>query len=119
LPLFIFAGTSHALVTACLRPGTRPPGRENAMIWVRLLAVRRRHWPQTPILSRGDSHFATPAVCEGLAQRRGIDLVFGWAGNAVWLRQAAPIMPAARGLYQQRTTPAQAQGERPPASRRV
>ena len=28
LPLFIFEGTSHALVTACLRPGTRPPGRK-------------------------------------------------------------------------------------------
>jgi hypothetical protein len=30
LPLFIFEGTSHALVTACLRPGTRPTGAENA-----------------------------------------------------------------------------------------
>ena len=39
LPLFIFEGTSHALVTACLRPGTRPTGAENAMILVRLLAV--------------------------------------------------------------------------------
>jgi Transposase DDE domain group 1 len=32
LPLFIFEGTSHALVTACLRPGKRPTGAENAMI---------------------------------------------------------------------------------------
>src|SRR5215467_3556626 len=32
LPLFIFAGTSHALVMATLRPGTRPTGTENAMI---------------------------------------------------------------------------------------
>src|SRR5687767_7337912 len=77
LPLFIFEGTSHALVTACLRPGTRPPGRENAMILVRLLAVLRRHWPQTHILVRGDSHFATPEVFEVLAHRRGIDFVFG------------------------------------------
>jgi hypothetical protein len=30
LPLFIFEGTSHALVTAFLRPGTRPTGVENA-----------------------------------------------------------------------------------------
>src|SRR5262249_17118564 len=49
LPLCIFEGTSPALVTACLRPGTRPPGRDNAMILVRLLAVLRRHWPQTSI----------------------------------------------------------------------
>ena len=33
--------------------------------------------------------------------------------------QAAPIMQEARGLYQQRTTQAQAHGERPPASSRV
>jgi hypothetical protein len=119
LPLFIFEGTSHALVTACLRPGRRPPGRENAMILVRLLAGLRRHWPRTHILVRGDSHFATPEVFEVLAHRRGIDFVFGLAGNAVLLRQAAPIMQAARGLYQQRTAQAQTRGERPPASSRV
>src|SRR5262249_11703639 len=44
-PLCIFAGTSHALVPACLRPGTRPPGAENAMMLVRLLSYLRRHWP--------------------------------------------------------------------------
>jgi hypothetical protein len=119
LPLFIFEGTSHALVTACLRPGTRPPGSENAMILVRLLAVLRRYWPRPHILVRGDSHFATPEVFEVLAQRRGIDFIFGLAGNAVLLRQAAPIMQEARALYQQRTAHAQAHGERLPASSRV
>jgi hypothetical protein len=119
LPLCIFEGTSHALVTACLRPGTRPPGRENAMILVRLLAVLRRHWPRPPLLVRGASHFAPPEGFEVLAPRQGIDLVFGLAGNAVLLRQAAPIMQEARGLYQQRTANAQAHGERPPTSSRV
>src|SRR4029077_12930063 len=38
LPLFIFEGASHALVTAYLRPGIRPTGAENAMILVRLLS---------------------------------------------------------------------------------
>ena len=67
LPLFIFEGTSHALVTAYLRPGTRPPGAENAMILVRLLSYLRRHWPHTHILVRGDSHFATPEVIDVIA----------------------------------------------------
>jgi Transposase DDE domain group 1 len=119
LPLFIFEGTSHALVTACLRPGKRPTGAENAMILVRLLAYLRRHWPQTHILVRGDSHFATPEVLNVLAQRRRIDFVFGLAGNAVLLRHAAPVMQEARCLYQQRTALAQAYGERPPASSRL
>src|SRR5438128_10931452 len=44
LPLFIFEGTSQALVTAYLRPGIRPTGAENAMILVRLLSYLRHHW---------------------------------------------------------------------------
>jgi hypothetical protein len=119
LPLFIFEGTSHALVTACLRPGKRPVGAENAMILVRLLAALRRHWPQTYILVRGDSHFATPEVIDVLAHRRHIDFIFGLAGNAVLLRHAAPVMQEARGLHQQRTALAQAYGEPPPTSSRV
>ena len=92
LPLFIFEGTSHALVTAYLRPGTRPTGAENAMILVRLLSYLRRHWPHTHILVRGDSHFATPEVIDVIASYRWTDFVFGLAGNAVLLRQAAPTI---------------------------
>jgi hypothetical protein len=119
LPLFIFEGLSGALVTACLRPGTRPPGRENAMILVRLLAFLRRHWPQTHSLVRGDSHCATPEVIEGLAHRHRIDFVFGLAGNPVLLRHAAPVIQEARRLHQQRTALAQAQHARPPGSSRL
>jgi hypothetical protein len=107
LPLFIFEGLSGALVTACLRPGTRPPGRENAMLVVRLLAFLRRHWPQPHILIRGDSHFATPEVIEVLA------------GNPVLLRHAAPVIQEARRLHQQRTALAQAHHTRPPDSSRL
>jgi hypothetical protein len=119
LPLFIFEGTSHALVTACLRPGKRPPGAENAMILVRLLSYLRRHWPYTHILVRGDSHLANPEVMEVIAHRRLTDFVFGLAGNPVLLRQAAPVMQEARNLFQQRTALAHAYGEQPPLSSRV
>jgi hypothetical protein len=96
LPLFIFEGTSHALVTAYLRPGTRPTGAENAMLLVRLLSYLRHHWPRTHILVRGDSHFATPEVIDVIAPRRWTDFVFGLAGNAVLLRHADPVMQDAR-----------------------
>src|SRR5207244_2801459 len=119
LPLLIFEGLSGALVTACLRPGTRPTGAENAMILVRLLAFLRRHWPRTHILVRGDSHFATPEVIEVLAHRHLIDFVFGLAGNPVLLRHAAPVIQEARRLHQQRTALAQAHHARPPASSRI
>ncbi len=119
LPLFIFEGTSHALVTAFLRPGTRPTGAENAMILVRLLSSLRQHWPHTHILVRGDSHFATPEVIDVIAHRRWTDFIFGLAGNAVLLRQAAPIIHEARRLHQQRVALAHAHGQAPPTSSRL
>jgi Transposase DDE domain group 1 len=119
LPLFIFEGASQALITAYLRPGTRPTGAENAMILVRLLAYRRRHWPHTHILVRGDSHFATPELMDVIAHRRWTDCVFGLAGNAVLLRQAAPIMQEARRLYQHRVGLAQLHRHAPPPSSRL
>src|SRR5437870_1634134 len=119
LPLFIFEGTSHALVTAFLRPGTRPTGVENAMILVRLLSYLRQHWPHTHILVRGDSHFATPEVIDVIAHRRWTDFIFGLAGNAVLLRQAAAIIHEARRLHQQRGALAHAHGQAPPTSSRL
>src|SRR5215471_5483941 len=119
LPLFIFEGTSHALVTAFLRPGTRPTGAENAMILVRLLSYLRQHWPHTHILVRGDSHFATPEVIDVIAHRRWTDFIFGLAGNAVLLRQAAPIIHEARRLHQQRAALAHAHSQEPPTSSRL
>jgi hypothetical protein len=119
LPLFLFEGTAHALVTACLRPGTRPPGAEHALILVRLLSSLRQHGPHTHILVRGDRHCATPEVIDVIAHRRWTDFLFGLAGNAVLLRQAAPILHAARRLHQQRRALAHAPGQAPPPSRRL
>jgi hypothetical protein len=119
VPLFIFEGTSQALVLACLRPGKRPTGVENAMILTRLLRSLRAQWPETHLLIRGDSHFATPEVIESVTAIPQTDVVFGLAANAVLLRQAASVMQAARRLHQQRTASAQAHGEPPPASSRL
>jgi hypothetical protein len=119
LPLFIFEGTSQALVTAYLRPGTRPPGTENAMIVVRLLSYLRRSWPHTHILVRGDSHFATPEVMEVIASYRWTDFVFGLAANAVLLHQAAATLQEARRLHHQRVALAHAYGQAPPTSSRL
>jgi hypothetical protein len=118
LPLFIFEGTSHALVTASLRPGPRPPGAAKAMILVRLLSSLRRHWPHTPILVRGDSHCAPPEVLDVLPSYRWTDCVFGLAGHAVLLRPAAATIQEARRFHQQRGALAQAHGQTPPTSRR-
>ena len=119
LPLFLVAGLSGAGVTACLRPGPRPPGRAKALLVVRLLAVLRRHWPRPPSLIRGDSHLATPEVLEGRAQRPRLAFVCGLAGQPVLRRYAAPGIQAARRRHPQRPALAQAQHARPPARSRL
>ena len=104
---------------ACLRPGTRPRGTENAMLLIRLLSYLRRHWPHTHILGRSDSHFATPEVIDVITSYRWTDFVFGLAGNAVLLRQAASTIEAARRLPHQRVAVARAHGQAPPPSSRL
>src|SRR5262245_40588899 len=89
------------------------------MILVRLLSYLRRHWLHTHILVRGDSHFATPEVIDVITSYRWTDFVFGLAGNAVLLRQAAATLQEARRLSHQRVALAQAHGQPPPPSRRL
>jgi hypothetical protein len=89
------------------------------MILVRLLSYLRRHWPHTHLLIRGDSHCATPEVIAAITSSRWTDFVFGLAGNAVLLRQAASTLQAARRLYHQRVALAQAHGQTPPTSSRL
>jgi len=89
------------------------------MILVWLLSYLRRHWPQTHILVRGDSHFATPEVIDVVTSYRWTDFVFGLASNAVLLRQGAPTMEAARRLHHQRVALAQAHGQTPPPRSRL
>jgi hypothetical protein len=83
------------------------------------LSYLRRHWPYTHILVRGESHFATPEVLDVIASYRWADFVFGLAGNAVLLRQAASTLQEARRLHHQRVALAHAHGQAPPTSSRL
>ena len=96
LPLLIFEAHTGALVTAVLRPGKRPTGAENAMIMKRVLALLRRHWPQTHILLRGDGHFSCPELMQLVAEDDHADFIFGLAGNSVLQSKAEPLMKNAR-----------------------
>ena len=102
LPLFLFEGLSGKLITAVLRPGKRPTGRENAAIIGRVLRRLRQAWPDTHIVLRGDGHFANPALmalCDGDDQ---LDFLFGLAGNSALTPKAEPLLARARTLHEQR-----------------
>lgn len=102
LPLFLFEGLSGKLITAVLRPGKRPTGKENAAIVGRVRRRLRQAWPDTHIVLRGDGHFSNPelmALCEG---DEHTDFLFGLAGNKVLTPKAGPLLAKARALHAQR-----------------
>ena len=119
LPLFLFEGLSGKLITAVLRPGKRPTGRENAAIIGRVVRRLRRAWPDTHILLRGDGHFANPelmALCEGDDQ---MDFLFGLAGNRALTPKATPLLDRARTLHRQRCNNARRFGQAEPVATRL
>ena len=92
LPIHIY-DTSGRPVAMVPRTGKTPSGTAIAALLARLIRRIRRHWPDTRITLRGDSHYRRPEVmtwCED----RGIDYIFGLAGNAVLDRDPAIVTVA-------------------------
>jgi hypothetical protein len=119
LPLFIFEGISGKLITAVLRPGKTPSGRENAAIMKRVVGLLRQAWPQTHILLRGDGHFSNPELMALCDEDPNMDFIFGVAGNKVLSPKAEPLLAKARQIHQTRCDNARRLGEVLPAATRL
>ena len=79
-PIVVFDGEGRP-VGALLRPARRPKGAESATHIRRLIRQIRRHWPDTEILLRADSHYSAPEVLD-LCDRLGPRYVFGLSKNS-------------------------------------
>jgi hypothetical protein len=99
MPLTIFDGLSGKLITAILRPGKTPSGKENAMIMKRVLARIRQQWPDTNIILRGDGHFSNPELMQLCLDDVNMDFIFGMPANKVINRLAEPLMQKARAVH--------------------
>jgi len=119
LPLLVFEGLSGRMITAILRPGKTPTGRENAAILKRILKILRGHWPHTLIVVRGDGHFSNPELMDLIDQDPFADFVFGLSGNKVLNRWAQPIVKQAAAVHRRRCEHAGKAGEPPPQSTRL
>ena len=98
LPLHIYEGISGKLITAILRPGTRPTGAQIVTIIKRLIPYLRAVWPDVMILLRGDSHFSCPEVhdfCEG---HKRVYYVLGQAKNKRLEALGADLLAQAQTL---------------------
>jgi hypothetical protein len=78
-PIVVFDGEGR-FVTAILRPGKRPSGREIAVLLRRLVGAIRAIWPRVEILLRADSHYTAPEVIDW-CRANWVDFVLGLAPN--------------------------------------
>ena len=85
LPIHIYDTATGRPVAMILRPGKTPSGKEVRGHLRRLVRRIRKHWPETRITIRGDSHYSRPQVMDW-CEENGIDFVLGLAGNKVLSR---------------------------------
>jgi Transposase DDE domain group 1 len=89
LPIHIYDTATARPVAVLLRPGKTPSGKEVRRHLRRLLREIRRHWPNTRITIRGDSHYGRPEVMDW-CEAEDIRYVFGLSGNDVLRRLVEP-----------------------------
>jgi hypothetical protein len=82
LPIHVYDTATARPVAVLLRPGKTSSGKEVRRHLRRLLHEIRRHWPNTRITIRGDSHYGRPEVMDW-CEAEDIRYVFGLSGNDV------------------------------------
>lgn len=92
LPIHVYDSTGRP-VAVVLRTGKTPSGPEVQKLLARLVRRIRRHWPETQLTIRGDSHYGRPEVM-AWCEAKTIDYVFGLAGNKVLDRDPAIVAAA-------------------------
>ena len=82
LPIHVYDAETGHCVLAILRPGKTPSGQEVRGHVRRLIHRIRRHWPDTAITLRGDSHYGRKEVMDW-CEVNDVDYIFGLSGNDV------------------------------------
>ena len=89
LPIHVYDTATSRPVAVLLRTGKTPSGIEIRGHVRRLVRRIRRHWPNTRITIRGDSHYGRPEVMAWCEANR-VDYILGLSGNAVLDRLVEP-----------------------------
>ena len=86
--MHIYHVASGTPVATILRPARTPKGTEVRTVIKHVTKRLRRHWPNTRIVWRGDSHYGRVEAMEW-AENDGDDYIFGLPGNAALDAQVA------------------------------
>ena len=85
MPLLIFDGLTGRLMLPLLRPGRTHKSLSVARIMQRVVEYLHRHWPDTVIELRGDSHFASHEFMDWAHDKWYVRYLTGLSGNSVLL----------------------------------
>jgi Transposase DDE domain group 1 len=98
LPLHRYAGLSGRLSTTLLK-ATRCTGAQRLAVVQRVGKRLRQAWPDTLVSVRGDSHFASPEVRQGIDEQPALRYVTGLTSNAVGQALAREVVEQAKRAY--------------------
>lgn len=112
LPIHIYEGRSGKLITAILRPGRRPSGKEIVAILKRIVRKIREAWPNVGILLRADSHYASPELFS-LCRTEDLKFLLGLTPNPVLRDRAANLLQGAERHFLKERGPVRDFGEFP------
>jgi hypothetical protein len=79
-PIHVYDAASGHCVITILRPGKTPDGKEVRAHLRRLVRRIRRHWPNTVITIRGDSHYGRHEAMDW-CEENAVQYVFGLSKN--------------------------------------
>jgi hypothetical protein len=105
MPLHIYEGLSGKLVTTILKPGRRDKQNNIAAFLKTLISHLRKHWPQTMIIVRGDSHFASKDFMQWCIGQDKTGFITGLAGNKKLNELAAITINSAQREFKQYNRP--------------
>jgi hypothetical protein len=99
MPLHIYEGLSGKVIMTLLKPGRRSKSINVFAILRRLIVYLRRHWPDTMIILRGDSHFCSQQFMDWAEGQKNVGFITGLTGNAVLNKHAKTTIESAEREY--------------------
>lgn len=99
MPLHIYEGLSGKLIASILKPGRRSKGVDVFNILSRLINYLRKHWPDTLIILRGDSHFCSKEFMEWSQDQYRVGFVTGLTGNQILHKETESVVQTAQHQF--------------------
>lgn len=99
MPLHIYEGFTGKLIMTLLKPGRRSKSTNIFAILRRLIIYLRKHWPNTMIILRGDSHFCSQKFMDWSEEQKNVEFITGLTGNSVLNKLAKVTIESAKREY--------------------